>query len=178
MDSKCINIVNELCNRIKRLENLRKENKSESFQYILESSGNLSDITTVVEGESIVYQTMNPIKLFEKDLKGKTGQKNLSIAVSGSFILEIEDGVDDPIFFGTVVMRIKINDIIVTENEAQISNSGFNNISLNYNLKIDENLVYTIVIEYEGSMLTDNTMIENVRLNTRKDGLSISILVV
>lgn len=179
MDSKCINLINELCNRIKRLEyiNTKKENKSESFQYILELSENLSDTMEIMEDGTAIYQTMNPVKVFEKDLKIKGGQKNLNIIVSGSFILEIEDGVDNTEFFGTVIMRIKINDIIVTENEVRISNNGFSHISLNYNLEVNENLIYTIIVEFDGSTLTEDTMIENVALNTRKDGISISILI-
>lgn len=172
MSQQISNVVNRLLERVRNIESAKKyyvQNISD-VQLLLEEVDNL-------EEEGIrMFKNISQV-IYQKDIEVYNFGNILNIIVSASFILSVSHD-SDYVIDGSTIMRILINNINVVENEIKVTNNGYSNISLNYNFEIEHRSLYTIVIEVESVILTDINEEINPSLNTRNNGISISLLII
>ena len=110
--------------------------------------------------------------IFKTDIK-IDNQNVMDIKISASFIVNINKFKE-----GSVIVRIKINDTLINENEVGLINNQYVNISLNYAFNVAKKSLYTVEIYFEGLLITTEKEQEDPILNIRNNGASLSILVV
>lgn len=171
------NIINKLSFDIKnlrkcfrkfenRIDNLDKHN---SIQLI---SDKYTKLELLSDNIDYIYGMNDNDKIFDIDIDTKSCNI-IFINTSVSFIVESSE-----LEMGSVILRLKINDTLIGENEVMLSNKGFNNISLSHTQPIENNSTYSIEVLYEGNILTNNVLIENPSLNTKSNGAYLSIMTI
>ncbi len=170
----CSNQVNKLCYRLKNLEELvdallLQPNYTTSFQ--LNEEGSLELLSETNIPPSFFYDSSNNKQLFNIDINTHSTHKVLKINVSASFIISDGDR-------GSVIMKLKINNTVVTENESIVVTDGYSHLTLNYVNNIESDSLYTIEVNFEGLVISSIALGTNPILSTRNDGASLSILVI
>ncbi len=63
--------------------------------------------------------------------------------------------------FGSVVMGMRINDTLVTENETLLTNKGFQHLTLNYSQSVQSDSIYNVERICEGLITTNSILLES-----------------
>lgn len=120
-----------------------------------------------------VYGTLDDESLFNVDIETES-HNMMDIKVSSSFIITTSSNIDE----GSVVMKLIINNTLVTENETHLENNGYTNLSLNYIQNIEQESIYKIEVLYESCIITSSLLDDNPILNIRNNGSSLSISII
>ena len=171
--SKCKNL-DTLFSKVKNLENdinniLLTIEKPEVTQLIKETFSIPLEYQSN-DDEIFTYSTENSQNIFDVELDSKS-HDILDIKVSASFMVMTEN-----LNFGSVVMGMRINDTLVTENETLLTNKGFQHLTLNYSQSVQSDSIYNVERICEGLITTNSILTEIPILNIRNNGTSLSIL--
>lgn len=179
MSSTVSNLINILFFRLRKLERSIKninnnyfisENTSKplSIQLFDEKSVQLIQ----PDNNQFIYMNDGDTNLFTTNIE--TDNHNiLNIQTSASFITDVEN-----IQEGSVVLKLKINNTLICENETYLLNDGFTNVSLNYNQQIEQDSLYKIEVNFECMIKSFSEEIVLPIVSVRNNGGSLSILVI
>jgi hypothetical protein len=168
------NMINRIYGRLIKVEHkidrLLRSSKPKSLQFFNEKSTTLLLLSDNMGTH--IYGTPNVEKIF--DVNVETDYHNIiNINVSSSFMV-IADNIENC----SLVMKLKINNILTTENEIFLKNDEYSNISLNYTQEIDINSIYEIEILYECYITTMSQLDVDPLVSIRNNGASLSILII
>lgn len=182
------NIVNTVTHKVRVLNKLEQklERKLDEMESLVDSilisksdpiviqelSSQSVKLDLLTSDMNYVYGTQNNQELFNFDIITES-HNTMYLQISASFIVE-SDNLD----MGSVMLRLKINNGLVTENETILSNIGYNNVSLNFVHKIEEDAIYNIEISFEGNIITNNLLTDDVYLHVKDNGASLSVMVI
>lgn len=169
MDAKIANILNEINYRVKHPKKIKSSLKSIQFNF--EKSDNFDETLHLTSINKYLYNFCDFKILYVYDIYTKNN-KFLQINFSGSFIIKSDN---EDLINGKLQIKMKVNDTIVSISETIINNIGYHNITLNHILDVDKNSIYTLSINYEAKILSDD-VIENACVASNKNGISVSIL--
>lgn len=176
--SQKVRILNKLENRLeKKLDEIESLvdsiliSKSDPI-VIQELNSQSVQLELLSNDMNYVYGTHSNQELFKFDLTTEF-HSTMNLQISTSFIVE-----SDSLDMGSAMLRLKINNGLVAENETILSNIGYNNVSLNYVLKVEEDSVYSIEISFEGNIITKNLLSSVPYLHVKDNGALLSVMVV
>lgn len=157
------NLINRLFGRIRKIESY----KPAKFQLFNQATLSL-DFQSSDMG-IFTYCSNNVGTLFKTDIDSKN-YRLIDIKVSATFM------ANTTINSGSAIMKLRINDTLLTENEVALINEGYNQITLNYTQNVQKNGIYTVEILYEGCITTSSNISPLPSLNVRNNGASLSII--
>lgn len=165
------NTINRVYNRLRNLESLVDELLLESNKPIYLQLFNQNSVSLSSVSEN-TYTTVNNQQLFNVNVNTENHYA-LNINVSASFIITAS-AMDE----GSIVMKLKINNTLVTENETYLLLDGYAHLTLNYVQEIEKDSVYNIEVLYEGLVVSPVELTTNPILSVKNNGGSLSIIVI
>ena len=117
------------------------------------------------------YGSSKEKSIFKIDIITENSHTLLDIKISASFIVNLNTFKE-----GSAILRLKINDTLVGENETCLINNGYMNVSINYIFNVVKKSLYTVEVFYEGLLITREK--EDVNLYIRNNGAQISMALI
>lgn len=168
----CTNTINQLCQRIKALE-LKESNPPPSiFQFNQTVNEILSEVTEIDSDFNYTLPQDLPVPIFQEIITTRRNQTVMNIVINASFIIELNTTTFD----SALLLRLKVNNQPIYDNEIQLNDRGYQNIGLNYGLEIDGDSQYLIEVEVEPIAITNTLLDQAPIIKSKFEAVSLTLL--